>query len=48
MGRRDSQEPDCVRRLTMQGNNVVFEKEHSHIEKRSGKRTELMVQGNVY
>ena len=33
MGRRDSQDHDCFRRLTMQGNNVVFEEEHSHIEK---------------
>ena len=36
-----------VRRLTMQGNIVVFEEEHMHIEQRNGKKTELVIQGNV-
>ena len=31
-----------VRRLTMQGNKVVFEEEHSYNEKANGKRTDLV------
>ena len=37
-----------VRRLTMQGNKVVFEEEHSYIENRNGNRTELEAEGHVY
>ena len=36
------------RRLTIQGNKVVFEEEHSYIENRNGYKTELVVQGNVH
>ena len=36
-----------VRRLTMQGNKVVFE-EQQYVEHRDGYRTELVVQSDVY
>ena len=36
-----------VRRMTMHGNEVVLEKEHSYIEITNGNRMELVVQGNV-